>query len=354
MAAARPRIVSRRDAGIEKASSGAAASASGVGNGGSSRDRRPAASHQRPRRCEPATVRAPATDTCWPIIGPDGRLDGVDTRRRPPTGHATHERRHRRIDRACRIDRRRIAVEIEQPADPLHRGCEVRRRLQFEACRSTWSACARNVAIPAPPGSASDRRYVSPSHDSTPGMARSPTNEITAPAANGARTASRNGDADGRGRPLPARTPAGRPAERRRRGGEHLTHRVVELADTAKAGRKGDVGRTTSRSSRRAPGRCGHGGHGRSRAGRRRASSVSDPVEMPFAVPETASEPGHAVALDHTVGDETHRPGDDVVAGVPLRRAGRRIRSTPLARPEPVRPARQQRSGRSRRWSASA
>ena len=66
------------------------------------------------------------------------------------------------------------------------------------------------------------------------------------------------------------------------------------------------------------------------------SSSVRSTVQVAFAVAEPTGEPGDALSFDDTVGDEAHRPRNDVLSHVPLGRSGRGIWSTPLAGPEPV------------------
>ena len=46
------------------------------------------------------------------------------------------------------------------------------------------------------------------------------------------------------------------------------------------------------------------------------------PVEVALAVVEVPGEAGDAVAVDDAVGDEAHRPGDDVTTAVPVGRTG--------------------------------
>ena len=58
--------------------------------------------------------------------------------------------------------------------------------------------------------------------------------------------------------------------------------------------------------------------------------------QVTAAVPEPAGETGDALAVDDAVGDEAHRPGNDVAAHVPFGRAGRGVGTATLARPEPV------------------
>src|SRR6056297_1092085 len=57
------------------------------------------------------------------------------------------------------------------------------------------------------------------------------------------------------------------------------------------------------------------------------------PVEVTLAVAEPPSETAHPLTFDHAVGDQSHRARHDVLAHVPLRRSGRGVGPTPLARP---------------------
>ena len=57
--------------------------------------------------------------------------------------------------------------------------------------------------------------------------------------------------------------------------------------------------------------------------GRAGAEFVGEhPVQVPFAVAEPPRDTADAIAFDDTVGDQSHRPGDHVLAHVPFRRAG--------------------------------
>ena len=52
------------------------------------------------------------------------------------------------------------------------------------------------------------------------------------------------------------------------------------------------------------------------------SSARQHPVEVALGVAEPRGQPGHAVALDHAVGDQPHRAGGEVGADVPVGRAG--------------------------------
>ena len=61
----------------------------------------------------------------------------------------------------------------------------------------------------------------------------------------------------------------------------------------------------------------------RARASGPAPSSVDEQaVEVALAVAEPGGEPGDALAVDDAVGDEPHRPADDVGADVPLGEPG--------------------------------
>ena len=60
-------------------------------------------------------------------------------------------------------------------------------------------------------------------------------------------------------------------------------------------------------------------------------------MQVALGVAELRREPRDAVAVDDAVGDEAHRPADDVGAPVPLRGARRGVRAAALARAEPRR-----------------
>ena len=117
--------------------------------------------------------------------GADGGLERIDAGRRPTAGH-----RVRRVvgvgespERV--VDRRRVGVEIEESPDPLHGGAEVDPRLEREPRRHVvvmgdeFDMAVDRRADRAPV------RTTAPSHDSRPGMARSPRNRHHLVAANG-------------------------------------------------------------------------------------------------------------------------------------------------------------------------
>jgi hypothetical protein len=58
------------------------------------------------------------------------------------------------------------------------------------------------------------------------------------------------------------------------------------------------------------------------------------PLDLPSAVPQPGGEAGNSVARDDPVGDEPHRPVDQVSALIPLRGARADVRPAAFARPE--------------------
>ena len=59
------------------------------------------------------------------------------------------------------------------------------------------------------------------------------------------------------------------------------------------------------------------------------------PMDLALGVAQVAGQARDALSLNDTVGDEAHRPADQVAPDVPLGRAGRGAGYAPLARPEP-------------------
>ncbi len=109
-----------------------------------------------------------------------------------------------------------------------------------------------------------------------------------------------------------------RSANLRRRRGEHLSERVVELADAAESGGERHVGQRHRRRLDEQAGGVGALGSGDGE--RARAEFVGQHAnEVSFAVAELPGEARYAAAFDLAVGDQPHGPGDDVLAGVPLR-----------------------------------
>ncbi len=80
----------------------------------------------------PASVRAAATDTCWPEHRPHRELVRIDVARHTQAGMGANERREQPV--ACErvSDGERIGVEVEQAPAALHGGGEVAQVLEPE------------------------------------------------------------------------------------------------------------------------------------------------------------------------------------------------------------------------------
>jgi hypothetical protein len=61
-----------------------------------------------------------------------------------------------------------------------------------------------------------------------------------------------------------------------------------------------------------------------------------DSIEMTFAVAELSGQTRYAVAFNSAICNQAHCPTNQILTEIPLRRAGRRVRTTPLARSEPT------------------
>ncbi len=113
----------------------------------------------------------------------------------------------------------------------------------------------------------------------------------------------------------------------------HLADRVVELAHAGETGRERDLGRAEVGGLQQQPGGLRPLGAGeRERA--RTEFGVQLAGQVAVAVAEPRGEPGHALAVDHAVGDQAHRAPDQVGAEVPLRGAGRGVGPAAPAGPE--------------------
>ena len=283
----------------------------------------------------PVTVRAPATEICWPTVALTAVSNGSTVPGTRSPGIAGDARGERRVLGQRLVDGDGVGVEVEQRPDALHGRAEVAPVGQPQAQRDAGpvvgpaTAAGASVATPWPWGRSSARWYHVPSQASTPGTARAARNATRCSASNG----SRDGEVelDDAGRPVPGG--AGRGPQRRRRRGEHLADGVVELADAAEAGgerdrREVEVGGLDERAGGARPLGAGDG----ERAGAELVGHEAG--EVALAVGQPAGQPADALAVDDAVDDEAHRPGDDVAADVPLRRAGRGVGPAPLAGPE--------------------
>ncbi len=122
-------------------------------------------------------------------------------------------------------------------------------------------------------------------------------------------------------------------AQRRRCAFEHQAHGVVELADAGKPGGESDVAERQLRGLDQHP-----GGLGPLRAGQREWPGadlgLQQPLQLAGGVTEVGREAADAFAVHRAVGDQPHRPRNDVTAHVPFGRPRRRVGTASLACPE--------------------
>ena len=276
--------------------------------------------------------------------GTHGGLERIAAAGHAPAGVGRHERRQRRVADEQRVDGHRVGVEVEQPTHAAHGRGEVAPVLQLELgahvrCDRVRRAVPSTATTPWPRGRASERWYVVPSACSTPAIARALRKASVG--ASVVRLAHRQLDGDHAGSrrwsppPVLGTSPA-LGAQLAGRGREHLADRVVELAHAAEPGGEGDGGERHGPSSRSGCGRsCARWARAIA-SGPAPSSSTHQAVEVALAVVQVAGEAGDALAVDDAVGDEAHRPGDDVAAAVPLRRTRGGVGSAALARPVAV------------------
>ena len=283
-------------------------------------------------------VRAPRTDTCWPMtartaVSNGSTLPGT----RSPGIRSTS---------GASVESRASAASIASGSASRSSSRRKRRtagdRSRQSARRNSTRTCARPlfttsvpsiVATPWPLGSANERTNRLPSDNSTPGIARWARNVITCWRLNGWRTA-RSTMTDPAAAVAARRrlTSRGIVSQLRRRCREHSLHGVVELADAAEPGSEGDRRERHRRRldeypSGRRPLCSGDG----QRPG---AELIGDhPIEVTLAVVQSSGESGDAVPIDHSVADQAHRPGDDVATDVPFRRPRRGVGTTSFAGP---------------------
>ena len=138
----------------------------------------------------------------------------------------------------------------------------------------------------------------------------------------------------GRGSCVPRSRSARGHAQLQRAALVHGADRVVELADAAESRRERDVGRRKrGRGEQRAGGLRAVRPRERERPGAELCGEHAG--EVAGRVPESGGEARHALALDDAVGDEAHGACGQVVAQVPLGRAGHRVGQAPLAGTQP-------------------
>ena len=189
-----PASARARAAGIGAAAGSSSASEDTDGNSRSGRPssagatsvRSPAAAARRP-----VTVRAPATDTCWPST-PRTSISGPST---APAARRPGTRRTSGASRGSAPSWRSTATGSASRSSRRRHRCTAAwrsARAVSQRVHVTASSVGVSRTTPAPPGSRSVRAYEVPSHDSTPGTARWARKAVSSAAANGARTGSRS------------------------------------------------------------------------------------------------------------------------------------------------------------------
>ena len=290
------------------------------------------------RTRRPAIVRAPRTDTCWPMTARTAVSNGSTLPGNAQPGHQGDERSQRRVAGECCVDRLGIGVEVEQPAQTPHGGRQVAPVGEAELHTHVRSATLhdkravdRGDAVAVGKRQRADESVavgrLDPG-DRAVGEERHHLLEVE-------RLADSEVDDDGprcRCGGAPRLTSRGIVSQLRRRCREHSLHGVVELADAAEPGSEGDRRERHRRRldeypSGRRPLCSGDG----QRPG---AELIGDhPIEVTLAVVQSSGESGDAVPIDHAVADQAHRPGDDVATDVPFRRARRGVGTTSFAGP---------------------
>ena len=128
----------------------------------------------------PATVRAPATEICWPTIARTAVSNGSTLPGHAQARDGGDGRRQRRVVAERGVDGDGIGVEVEQPADAPHGGPEIapvgEPQARPHAGRGRRRREQRRQSTPWPCGRSSARWNASPSHASTPGTARAARN----------------------------------------------------------------------------------------------------------------------------------------------------------------------------------
>ena len=326
------RSCGRRLRGIGNDAGSTAASAAGDGNTWLTGPPSMASGAPTAATMRPATVRAPATEICWPMTARTAVSNGstLPGTRRPgaaatdgasvgsspsaastATGSASRSssRRTRRTagPRSRQSASRRSTRTFGRPARPCRR-----REQDGDAVAVREVECAvERLAVPG-----LDARH----------GARGEERHERRSASNGSRTARSSSTA-------PAPRAGTRPAAARRADGvAPNTRRTVSLNWRTlpnPAAKAMDV-KSMSVVSMRMRAVWARWALAMA-SGPAPSSSVRSRVEVALAVGEPAGQAADALAVDDAVDDEAHRPGDDVAADVPLRRAGRGVGAAALA-----------------------
>ena len=305
----------------------------------------------------PATVRAPATEICWPMTALDGGLERVDAARaRADPGVVATDSGERLVAgrgrRRRRPDRRRGRAAGAR-GGPRRRGRASRRAA---GGRATWrrSGGRRSGAARARPrrgraaGAARGAATCRPSAR-RPGWRGRRRTPAARSAANGSRTGSSSST-------VPAGV--GVVARRLRRSADGVaanTSRTVSLnwRRLPKPDAAATAGeRHVRRLEQRAGGVGALGAGDRERPGAELVGHHA--VEVALAVAEAAGEARHALAIDDTVGDEAHRRGRRRRRGRPTPASPARHRVGSACTPGSRAAGRRPTSGRTRRSGAWA
>jgi hypothetical protein len=277
-----------------------------------------------------------------PEHGPDRhlvRLGGAD---RTQAGALHRERAEDRIRREVLADRDRIRVEVEQPPHPADgRGepaqvGEVEPALQPRPAGGPLAHLHDAGPVLEPQGPPIDAVPRLAEHLLDPGDRTGGEEVEDVPARIGLAVGEPQRNADAAVRAVAALELACGCAQRGRRRGVHLADGVVELPHAGEPRRERDV-RGGQRSGLQQHPRGVRTLRTRQRERPRAELGDQVPLHLPLAVTEARGKPAHALAVDHPVVDQPHRPPDDVRPQVPLRGPGHRVRPAAPAGPEPAR-----------------
>ena len=270
---------------------------------------------------------------------------GIEASGHAHAGRRGDRGRERGVGRECGVDRDGVGVEVEQATNPgderrqvgegREPGLDVDRRRGVVAVRREADEC-RTAGKPE----CSPVRVGSRDLDAGECAGREP-GEDACRVERGSRGQAKAHDACSGARAVGgdrlARRPpfakAGCGPQLERTALVDLADRVVELADAAEARCERDIRHAQRRGgeerpSRLCPVRAGEGQRTGAELG------GEHPGEVARRVTEAGCETRHALAFDHAVGDEAHRPCRKIVAQIPLGRAGHGVGQAPLARPQ--------------------
>ncbi len=246
---------------------------------------------------------------------------------RAKAGTLANERGKDRVVGEMRLESARIGVEVEHPSATLHRGLsvgdvvEMQRAHQRVRTRRTRAWRDRDHRIAVVQSQRSAVRGAIPGLDTGYGAVAQEAEDALGMEGCAIRQTQRQGAGGG------ARLPS--PAQLGRRRREHLANRVVELADAGEARRERDL-RDRHRGGLDQGARCLGSLCSGQRERTRTELGGEQSIDLTLAVVQPRREPTDAFPIDETIGDEPHRPADDVGTHVPLRRARRGIGTATL------------------------